>query len=656
MREFRNLIAWESLSLPRPSIFGVIVTRSHALSVRAFARGAFKNRKTMFSCAHGTSARASGLRNRERRAFEKRMMQQQYRDGVYKRVGFHFAHLFGKFANRGIVKAKILAVSLLLSGAIGQAQPQQASAQGRELATASLSGRVVDREDKETRLANVRVTLYREPNATALRETLTEIDGSYVFPQLPAGWYTIRASSPGWLATSFGQQKPGRSGVLMVLGGGESRKDLTIMLFRGGVITGRIRSENGQALVGAVIEAFQLRHSATGSQIYAIQSTNTDDRGEYRLIGLSPGEYFVRAIPSVGGRLFISGQSLNVQRGRQRGYAPMFFPAAMSPGEAGAITVGVGDTLSGIDITFAAVPLAQISGALIGLPGPPKNIIFRRLFDDGLLRAGETIESEVSPDGRFVMTNLRPGPVTLLVRNTGDTVQDVSWALTRLVVDGDASGVNIQMRPGLTVSGEVRFLSTLPSAPSTANLSFMLRASGPGAVDTGTISTGAVAKDGSFSLGGLMPGSYFLEQQNRTAWAIASIRQGGIERVLSNLDVQGDVSDVVVTLIDRPASLSGRLIVPADALVTDYTVLAFPADPAVRISRPRAIYSASLDTTGRFTMPSMLPGDYLVAVTDDIEVNAWFDPRVLEQLSQGGIAVRIAAGEAKTQDLSVRKR
>jgi hypothetical protein len=55
-------------------------------------------------------------------------------------------------------------------------------------------------------------------------------------------------------------------------------------------------------------------------------------------------------------------------------------------------------------------------------------------------------------------------------------------------------------------------------------------------------------------------------------------------------------------------------------------------------------------------MPSVLPGDYLVAVTDDIEVNAWFDPRVLEQLSQGGIAIRIAAGEAKTQDLSIRQR
>jgi len=583
-------------------------------------------------------------------------MQQQYDVGVYKRMALRFAHPIRMRVNRQVLNARIVAVLLLLPGTTGQAQPQQPSAQSREIGTASLSGRVVDRDAKDTPLANVRVTLYREPGPTAVRETLTEIDGGYTFPQLPAGAYTIRASSPGWLATSFGQQKPERSGALLVLGNGESRKELTIMLFRGGVITGRIRTENGQALVGATIEAFRLRHSVTGSAIYAVQSTNSDDRGEYRLIGLSPGEYLVRAIPSVGGRLVIAGQSLNVQRGRQRGYVPMFFPTAMSPGEAGAIGVGAGDTRWGIDLTFVAVPLAQISGSLVGLPGPAKNIIFRRLFDDGLLRSGEPVESEVAPDGRFVIANLRPGPLTLLVRDTGSAVQDTSWALTRLVVDGDSSGLNIQMRPGLTVSGEVRFVFTAQSAPSTANLGFMLRASGPGAVDTGSISTGAVSKDGAFSLGGLMPGSYFLEHQNRTSWAIASIRQGGIERVLGTLDIQGDTSDVVVTLIDRPASLSGRLLVSADALVTDYTVVAFPADPAVRASRPRATYSASLDTTGRFSMPSVLPGDYLVAVTDDIEVNAWFDPRVLEQLSQAGVAVRISAGEAKTQDLSVRKK
>jgi hypothetical protein len=44
----------------------------------------------------------------------------------------------------------------------------------------------------------------------------------------------------------------------------------------------------------------------------------------------------------------------------------------------------------------------------------------------------------------------------------------------------------------------------------------------------------------------------------------------------------------------------------------------------------------------------------LIAVTDDIEPNAWFDPRVLERLAATGIRVTVAKGEAKVQDLQLR--
>lgn len=545
----------------------------------------------------------------------------------------------------------LIAAILLLAGTTSWARPQGRS--GQNLETAAIAGRVVDREDKQVLLAGVRVTLFREPGGTAIRETLTETDGGYLFPALPAGSYSIRAYSPGWLATSFGQTRPGRSGTVMVLGAGEARKELTIQLFRGSVITGRVQTERGQTQVGTVVEAFQLRYSAGGGALVLVQTTNTDDTGQYRLIGLPPGDYFVRASPSVGGRLSIPGQTFAVQRGRQKGYVPLFFPAAPSPSEAAAIAVGVGEIRTGTDFTLTPVPLAQISGSLLGLPKSQTLAKFRRVFDDGLLRSGEIVESEIGPDGRFVLANVRPGPLTLLVETSAETTKESWWSLARLVVNGDSSGVAIQMQPGLTVRGEVRFLSTAAVRPSQSNLAFSLKSVGP--LGLNSIQVGQIDKDDRFAIRIPRPGSYLLDQLSATQWSIVSIRQGGNERVFGPLEIQTDVSDVVVTLTDHPASLSGTLLVPTGALVTDYTFLAFPADPATRASRSGAIYAASLDTAGRFTIPSILPGDYLVAVTDDIEVNAWFDPRVIEQLSQGGIPVRVSQGEAKRQDLTIRK-
>jgi hypothetical protein len=52
-------------------------------------------------------------------------------------------------------------------------------------------------------------------------------------------------------------------------------------------------------------------------------------------------------------------------------------------------------------------------------------------------------------------------------------------------------------------------------------------------------------------------------------------------------------------------------------------------------------------------MPHLLPGEYLVAAVEDIEINSWFDPRVLASLAPMAIAVRVSPGEAKIQDLHI---
>ena len=55
-------------------------------------------------------------------------------------------------------------------------------------------------------------------------------------------------------------------------------------------------------------------------------------------------------------------------------------------------------------------------------------------------------------------------------------------------------------------------------------------------------------------------------------------------------------------------------------------------------------------------MQRVLPGEYLIAATDDIESNSWFDPRVLERLAKGAIPVTVSIGEAKVQSLQVIKK
>jgi hypothetical protein len=83
-------------------------------------------------------------------------------------------------------------------------------------------------------------------------------------------------------------------------------------------------------------------------------------------------------------------------------------------------------------------------------------------------------------------------------------------------------------------------------------------------------------------------------------------------------------------------------------------VIVFPASRAVRAARTRAVYTARPDTTGRYRISYVIPGEYLVAVADDLEPNSWFDPRVQETLVPSAVRVTVAASEARVQDLKIR--
>ena len=165
-------------------------------------------------------------------------------------------------------------------------------------------------------------------------------------------------------------------------------------------------------------------------------------------------------------------------------------------------------------------------------------------------------------------------------------------------------------------------------------------------------------QDRRFSISGVPPGSYHLVTLNLSApWSVgAIIAIDGRDVSSAAIEVSSDdATGIVVALTDRPASLSGTLRAPSGAVLTDYTVVAFPVNTASRAGQTRAVYAVRPNTDGRFTMPQMFPGKYqLLAVTDDIEPNAWFDPRVLETLSAAAVAVTVAQHEEKVQDLQVR--
>ena len=70
-------------------------------------------------------------------------------------------------------------------------------------------------------------------------------------------------------------------------------------------------------------------------------------------------------------------------------------------------------------------------------------------------------------------------------------------------------------------------------------------------------------------------------------------------------------------------------------------------DPGFRTGVKLAV----IDGTGKYVMPGIPPGEYLMTAVTDIEPGEQFDPAFLELLSRSAIALTIGDGEKKTQDL-----
>src|SRR5262245_28694604 len=157
--------------------------------------------------------------------------------------------------------------------------------------TGSITGRVV--VEGGAGLSNVTVRLYPantgQRSGAGLITTATDEEGNFKFTSIPPAAYSISVLE---LKGYVYQPVPAAERNLRRyyrLG-----DNAIISLIRGGVITGRVTTAEGDSMVGVVVSALRVR-DAQGNPLRQQFSPQrlTDDRGVYRLYGLSPGTYVV---------------------------------------------------------------------------------------------------------------------------------------------------------------------------------------------------------------------------------------------------------------------------------------------------------------------------------------------------------------------------
>lgn len=389
--------------------------------------------------------------------------------------------------------------------------------------TASVSGVVVDAQSSAP-VRRAIVTL-QGPGEPSTRSLVTDDAGRFRFESLPPERYSLVATKAAYIDAAYGATRPGRPGTALQIAEGQ-QLDVTIAIARGAVIEGVIRDETGAPVPRVAVYVLDPReaNATMGSPIFGggarQRRTTTDDRGAYRLFGLTPGDYVVGTSIEPAGEGEIARRAaadidamiaaLEQSRGRGRaappvapsprapavGYAPVFYPGVTVFADATRIRLGAAEERRGIDFTLAPVPTSIIEGTITRADGQSAPIQLS-LAPDGPMLLGATSRPILSqppgPDGRFRYTSVPPGRYRVLARSEpaapgrgrgGSTVVFMgggpgvpppppppppppgvmsapglrSYAMAEVAVAGqDVVGVSLVLQPGVTVDGRVVF-------------------------------------------------------------------------------------------------------------------------------------------------------------------------------------------------------
>ena len=518
--------------------------------------------------------------------------------------------------------------------------------------TATLRGYVVAGDTGDpVRRAMVQVRAQRGQGGGA---ATTDAEGRWEIGNLPAGRYTVGASKSGYVTAQHGQRRPEQGGTPLEIREGQTVERIAISLQRGGVITGYVTDEFGDPVAGAQVSAMRFRYMEGGRRLSPTGGEQTDDRGVFRIYGLTPGEYDVSAGVRMQPMMSMRGTvSVNLD-----GYAATFFPGTPNVSEARRVTVRAARDTSDVSFSLTPTRLVRLTGRAVTMAGEPVAQAFVSVtpadrLGGGMMGMGGAM---TQADGTFQVTGIAPGTYDLVLRPRNMPDSKGEFAVLRVTVGlEDVESLLLVASRGGIARGTIGTDdgTPLPGRPTDVNV-FARPVEPNMGMPMGGESK--VNDDGTFEITGLFePRSIFAGFNSGQDWTVKGVYMDGRDVTDVPIDFSGGktVEGLHIVFTMKMTDLSGSVTGDRGEPETDATVIVFPEDRTRWTHASRFVRIARPNQDGRYSLRGMPPHDYLVVAVREVEPGQWQDPDFLESVRDQAVRVSLAEAETRVQDLRV---
>ncbi len=542
------------------------------------------------------------------------------------------------------------------------------------------------------------------PALPPIPPVMTDDNGRYAVTGLENGAFNVSVLANGFVGLTYGQKAPGGASAPVNVNDGRSTRDINVALLPAANLSGRVRDTADQPLINVPVQLLRYSYNYQGQRSYqSVGTATTDDRGEYRMYWVTPGRYYLLAGKSSTGanplaELYLADSAGGGANGNEvpsvLGYA--FYPGVQEIANARSIELQPGADLQSVDLVLSTKPRTfKVRGKIVdsrtGQPPPRASVIVAPQMP-GLNSDADQFFGPDSPSpnyngksGAFEIRDLLPGPYSLVASMTDTPVPGRPGPLGRSsgmisisIGSADLDNVVLPLVPAATIPGRVRIDGQLPAQMSMDRLRVQLVPAGASAGSQASLPDllanvlyqnpqANVAADSTFRLANVVQGEYRIEfsgfpinvngqggtqyygsMQTANAY-LKDARFDGIDAMNAPLRFSGSVNSGLEIVL---AFGSGRV----EGTVTDNRSQPAAAGRVVAVPdrnrfRTDLYRSGSIDQNGRFTFPSLAPGDYKIFAWESVEDNSWFDPDLLARSEGRAHSVHIS--ESTTENVSV---
>jgi protocatechuate 3,4-dioxygenase beta subunit len=523
-----------------------------------------------------------------------------------------------------------------------------------ESAKGSIEGQVVDAKTNAP-IKRAAVTLQghrmrgmrpgQPPPETVSFTAESDASGNFAFRDLEAGNYFFRGQRQGYVEMPY----QGYPAVSVVLGRGHDLKGVTLKLTPQAVITGKVLDENGEAVQGAQVAILRRDESRrSGSAWNYAGSGQTSDLGEYRVAGIAPGSYVVRATwrDNTGTQYY---PDRPLPAAPDLTYVATHYPSALDVNAATAVTVEMGAEVRGIDIRLRKAQTVRIRGRLEGMPVsgggygrmmPSINLVSRDAtrFE----RFGSMTPTTWSSDSTFEIRGALPGAY-LLIAQMGEPNQAMAAVQPIEVADKHIDGVVLRFVPSRDVQGTIVVEEKTPVDLGFATVGLTVRQPVPGRYSRPVRIT-----DRQFTLKDVLPihSSVEVNGLQPACCYVKAIRYGGRPIPPAGVDLtSGEQLEIVVST--SVAELAGT-VVDADGKSVSNSVVAL-------ISSDATVWPQQTRTRpgGDFSL-KVKPGEYQVIAWGKMDMNMnLLTPEFRKHFAGRTTPVKLAPGSHETIRLTI---